>query len=179
MSSPGTGGSLGGRTLKISASNYTGKRVSVVSTLPFEEVVSRLDSLIAHPDMREFSANLHKTSSPDEVVGLVWKATGGGDLMEFMRFDLGDVLRKRFGQARRSLRIVAGNPVTMSSMATHVPDAGSYAPVTILIDERADGVHLTYDTMESYLNGYGNEAALEVARELDKEVLTVLEKAAA
>jgi hypothetical protein len=66
----------------------------------------------------------------------------------------------------------------MSSMATHVPDAGSYAPVTILIDERPDGVHLTYDMMESYLNGYGNQAALEVARELDKEVLTILEKAA-
>jgi hypothetical protein len=32
--------------------------------------------------------------------------------------------------------------------------------------------------MESYLNGYGNQAALEVARELDKEVLTILEKAA-
>jgi uncharacterized protein (DUF302 family) len=165
--------------VKISASSYTGKRVSVVSTLPFEEVVSRFDSLIAHPDMREFSANLRKMSSADEVVGLVQKATGGGDLMEFVRFDLGDVLRKRFGQqAGQSLRIVAGNPVTMSSMATHVPDAGSYAPVTILIDERPDGVHLTYDMMESYLNGYGNQAALEVARELDKEVLTILEKAA-
>ena len=74
---------------------------------------------------------------------------------------------------------MAGNPVTMSSMATHVPDAGSYAPVTILIDERPDGVHLTYDTMESYLNGYGNEEAIEVARELDRDVLSILERAAA
>ena len=166
--------------MKISASTYTGKRVSVISRLPFEEVVSRFDSLIAHPDMREFSASLRKTNSGEELTGLVQKAVGAGDLMEFMRFDLGDVLKKRFGpQAGRSLRIVAGNPVTMSSMATHVPDAGSYAPVTILIDERPDGVHLTYDTMESYLNGYGNEEAIEVARELDRDVLSILERAAA
>jgi L-alanine-DL-glutamate epimerase-like enolase superfamily enzyme len=66
-----------------------------------------------------------------------------------------------------------GNPVIMSSMTIYVSDAGSYAPVTVLIAERPDSVHLTYDTMESYLN----EAALEVARELDGEVLRVLEEA--
>jgi hypothetical protein len=33
--------------------------------------------------------------------------------------------------------------------------------------------------MERYLSGYGNEAALDVARECDREVLAVLEKAAA
>jgi len=32
--------------------------------------------------------------------------------------------------------------------------------------------------MESYLVSYGNEAALEVARELDGKVLRVLEEAA-
>ena len=37
------------------------------------------------------------------------------------------------------LRIIAGNPVTMSKMTATVPDAGSYAPVTILVVERPDG----------------------------------------
>ncbi len=60
--------------------------------------------------------------------------------MEFTRFDLGEILRKESGAATpRILRIVAGNPLIMKEMAKHVPDAGSYAPVTILIDERADG----------------------------------------
>jgi hypothetical protein len=35
----------------------------------------------------------------------------------------------------------------MKKMAKHLPDAGFYAPVTILIDERPDGVHLPYDRM--------------------------------
>jgi hypothetical protein len=165
--------------MKISASNYTVKRVSIVSQLSFEAVVTRVDSLIGHPDMHQFSEKLRKSNSAEELTRVVQEAVSEAQLMEFMRFNLGDVLKKRFSpQASKSLRIVMGNPVTMSSMTTHVPDAGSYAPVTILIDERPDGVHLTYDTMESYLTSYGNETALDVARELDRQVLGVLEKAA-
>ena len=66
----------------------------------------------------------------------------------------------------------------MKEMVKHVPDAGSYAPVTILIDERDDGVHLSYDKMESYLLPYGNKAALAVARNLDAKITTLLRECA-
>jgi hypothetical protein len=36
-------------------------------------------------------------------------------------------------------------------MVKHVPDAGTYASVTILVDERPDSVHLSYDRMTSFL----------------------------
>jgi hypothetical protein len=93
--------------------------------------------------------------------------------------DLGGVLRKRIGtEAWRSLRLVVGNPIIMSSMVEHVPDAGSYAPVTILIDERADGVHLSYDRMASFLAPYGNPIALKIAQDLDSKVEALLTAAA-
>lgn len=63
-----------------------------------------------------------------------------------------------------------GNPLIMKKMVERVVDAGSYAPVTILVDERADGVHLSYDRMASFLSSYENEEALKVARELDLKV---------
>jgi len=66
----------------------------------------------------------------------------------------------------------------MREMAKHVPDAGSYAPVTVLVDERADGVHLSYDRMTSLLAPYENPAALKVARELDAKVEALLASAA-
>jgi NADPH:quinone reductase-like Zn-dependent oxidoreductase len=59
-----------------------------------------------------------------------------------------------------------------------VPDAGTYAPVTILIDERADGVHISFDRMASYLAPYGNAEALKVARDLDAKVEALLTAAA-
>ncbi len=65
----------------------------------------------------------------------------------------------------------------MKEMVKHVPDAGSYAPVTILIDERADGVHISYDRMASYLAPYGNADALKVAYDLDTKVEALIAKA--
>jgi hypothetical protein len=41
------------------------------------------------------------------------------------------------------VRYMIGNPLIMKDMTKHVPEAGSYAPVTILVDERPDGVHLS------------------------------------
>ena len=72
-----------------------------------------------------------------------------------------------------------GNPLIMKEMAKHVPDAGSYAPVTVLVDERADGVHLSYDRMASLLAPYENRDALEVARNLDRKIGDLLREAAA
>jgi len=72
-----------------------------------------------------------------------------------------------------------GNPLIMKQMLEHVPDAGSYAPVTILIDERPDGVHLSYDRVASFLSTYQNEQALKVAKDLDSKVEALLTTAAA
>jgi hypothetical protein len=63
-------------------------------------------------------------------------------------------------------------------MTKTVPDAASYAPITILVDERADGVHLSYDSMASLIAPYGSQAALAVARELDAKIECLLETAA-
>jgi len=41
----------------------------------------------------------------------------------------------------------------------HLPDASSYSPVTILVDERPDGVHRSYDRVASLLTPYGNMEA--------------------
>jgi hypothetical protein len=67
----------------------------------------------------------------------------------------------------------------MKQMLEHVPDAGSYAPVTILVDERADGVRLSYDTMTSFLTPYNNSDALKVAADLDQKVVALLSAASA
>ena len=99
--------------------------------------------------------------------------------MSFVQFDHGTIVRKETGSDRpRMVRLVIGNPLIMKEMAKHVPDAGSYAPVTVLVDERPDGVHLSYDRMASFLAPYGNPDALAVAQSLDKKVEDLLRQAA-
>jgi hypothetical protein len=52
-----------------------------------------------------------------------------------------------------------------------VPDAGSYAPVTILIQQTPGGTRVAYDSAASALAPYHDAAASQVARRLDAEVL--------
>jgi uncharacterized protein (DUF302 family) len=155
------------------------RRVSVVSSRPFEEVVRRLTATIGRPDTNAFRKALAAAMTVAELEELVRGAVGPSELMEFARFDAGEVLRKgRGGQGPRILRLVVGNPIIMKEMAKTVPDAASYAPLTILVDERADGVHLSYDSMASLLAPYGSQTALAVARNLDAKVESLLETAA-
>jgi uncharacterized protein (DUF302 family) len=75
----------------------------------------------------------------------------------------------------RLVRLIAGNPVTMGQMTRHVADAGSYAPVTILLQETPDGrTRVAYDTVASAIAPYHDGAASEVAERLDTEVLELL-----
>ncbi len=155
------------------------RRVSVVSSRPFGEVVRRLTAAVGRPDMNAFHKALAAATTPAELEEVVRGAVGPSDLMEFARYDSGEVLRKeRGGEGSHLLRLVVGNPIIMKEMAKAVPDAASYAPVTILVDERADGVHLSYDTMASLIAPYGSQAALAVARGLDAKIERLLGTAA-
>src|SRR6202045_3757702 len=145
----------------------------------FDEVIAGVNAAIGHPDMAEFGRSTHEARSFAELKSAVEKGLSKAGLMLFMQLDHGAVLRKETGRATpRMIRFIIGNPLIMKEMAKHVPDAGSYAPVTVLVDERADGVHLSYDRMASFLAVYGNSEALAVARELDKKVEDILLEAA-
>ena len=129
--------------------------------------------------MAEFVKSTQEAKSATDLEVAIQPVLGRTGLMLFVEFDQGMILRKgtdRHGS--RIIRLVVGNPLIMKEMAKHVPDAGSYAPVTVLVDERADGVHLSYDRMASLLAPYGNNEALKVARDLDAKVEDLLRQAA-
>ena len=156
------------------------QRVTLLSSQPFDAVISRIDAQIGHPDMAAFRKALSAANNQAEMEKVVHPVTKPNGIMEFTRFDLGEVLRKESGASGpRIVRIVAGNPLIMKEMVRHVPDAGSYAPITILVEERADGIRISYDRMASYLAPYGNIDALRVARDLDAKIERILATAAA
>jgi uncharacterized protein (DUF302 family) len=147
------------------------ERFSLTSLKPFDAVVAALKSAVGQPDMVEFFKETRATNSFPDLERVVRRGLGRTDLMLFAEFDLGDILRRETGsRIPKIIRLVVGNPLIMKEMAKHVPDAGSYAPVTVLIDERPDGVHVSYDKMESYLLHYGSSEALTVARNLDEKI---------
>ena len=63
----------------------------------------------------------------------------------------------------------------MTAATRHVADAGSYGPVTILIEEtREGGTRVAYDSVASAIAPYHDATASEVARRLELSVHTVL-----
>jgi hypothetical protein len=155
------------------------ERVDLVSSKSFEEVVLQLEKGIGRPLGTSYFEKKAAAQSFEEYERLVNGAVGTSDLMEFLRLDPGAVFRKDPGaKTFKMVRIIAGNPLIMKRMAERVPDAASYAPVTILVSERESGVHLSYDTMSSCIAPYGDGPALEVARDLDGKVLRLLNDAA-
>ena len=156
------------------------ERFTLISSKPFDQVVAAVYAAVGHPDMAEFGRSTHEARSFAELKGAVEKGLSEAGLMLFMQLDHGAVVRKETGRdSPRIIRFVIGNPLIMMQMAKHVPDAGSYAPVTVLVDERADGVHLSYDRMASFLAAYGNRDALQVAEDLDNKIETLLREAPA
>jgi uncharacterized protein (DUF302 family) len=156
------------------------ERVTVTSSKPFEAVVAALDAAIGHPDMAELRQIREGGGSFAELESVIRRGLGRSGLMLFTKFDLGAVLRRESGhEGPKIVRFLIGNPLIMKELARYTPEAGSYAPVTVLVDERPDGVRLAYDRMASLLAPYGSPESLAVARTLDAKVETLLHEAAA
>jgi uncharacterized protein (DUF302 family) len=154
-------------------------RLSLTSSKSFEAVVAALKAAIGRPDIVEFLNAIRNAPTFAELERTVHQSLGNTGLMMFMEFDQGGILQKETGLDRpKIVRFLIGNPLIMKEMAKHVPDSGSYAPVTILVDERPDGVYLTYDKMASLLAPYHNAKALAIAQDLDSKIETLLRSSA-
>ena len=155
------------------------QRFSLTSRKSLQDVLAKFDAAVGRPNIEEFWRRMTAAKTNSEMESVVQSVLGSSGFMEFARFDHGGVVHKgKSGDHPKVFRLVVGNPLIMREMVKHVPDAGSYAPVTILIDERSDRVHISYDRMASLLAPYENAEALKVARDLDAKVEALLASAA-
>jgi hypothetical protein len=158
---------------------FEGERVTLTTSRKFSDVVTHIERALGHPNIGELFQKIQSAQTPDEVQQVVAAEAGPLQLMEFMRLDFGVMLRKDGHPIdRNALRFIVGNPVIMREMVRGTPDAGSYAPVTVLIDERDGAVQISYDRVASVLAPYGDPHALQVARDLDAKVEGLLYQAA-
>jgi hypothetical protein len=154
------------------------RRHMLTSERPFADVLDGIFGGISQPDIGALFAQLAASASYAEFSSLVRQAQGSAGLMRFLQLDLDNALAldpQAHQNGRRLVRLIAGNPVTMGQMTRHVPDAGSYAPVTLLIEELpGGGTRVAYDNVVSAIAPYDDAAASQVAEQLDAEVLGLL-----
>jgi uncharacterized protein (DUF302 family) len=156
------------------------RRVTVTTERPFDDVVTAVYAGLGRvPDFRALVQKWSAARDADGFEATVAEAVGSSGLIEFLSLDLGAALTIRDpDRGRRLLRIIAGNPVTMSKMTATATDAGSYAPVTILVAERDPGTTLSYDRVASAIAPYSSAEASAIAASLDDAVVTLLRDAA-
>jgi hypothetical protein len=154
------------------------ERLTFVSERGFDDVVQRIYAGIGRPDMAKVMSGLAAAATFDDYRQIIDDAAGPSGLLRFLQLDEEAALAKNpDAEGFRLVRIIAGNPVTMSEMARSVPDAGSYVPVTILAYQASGDVHVCYDTVASAIRPYGDERALKVAENLDQKVVALLNEA--
>jgi hypothetical protein len=158
------------------------RRHVIESERPFAGVLDGIVHGVSRPDIKSLLADLEACTTYDQFRRLVRRAQGRSTLLRFWQLDLDvpltlDPLEPR--ERRRLVRLIVGNPVTAAEMTRHVPDAGSYLPVTILLEELpGERTRIAYDSVASAIDPYANPDACDVARRLDAEVLTLLRGAA-
>jgi uncharacterized protein (DUF302 family) len=154
------------------------ERIEFVSSRPFKSVLDAVHAGLGRPDFAAFAGRIARLADWDEFRRAVAAEAGPSGLMVFLELDLGGVVGKDpEATPFREVRIIAGNPVTMESMVRTSPAAGAFAPVTILLFEAADGIHLRYDTLTSAVRGDLSAEAAEHARDLDDSVIALLSAA--
>ena len=155
------------------------RRHVFTSERPFAEIMDGIYGGVSQPDIGSLFRQLAASTSYEQFTSLVLEAQGSAGLMRFLELELDRALaldpQAQSSAGRGLIRLIAGNPVTMGEMTRHVPDAGSYAPVTILVQELpGGGTRLAYDSVASAIAIYEDPAATQVAENLDTEVLGLL-----
>jgi hypothetical protein len=107
------------------------ERFTVTSSKPFDAVVAAIKASIGHPNMAELWQATQRATTAAELAA-IQPALGKTGLMQFAEFDHGTIVRKGTeNHTSKMIRLVIENPLIMKEMAKRVPDAGSYAPVTV------------------------------------------------
>lgn len=154
------------------------ERLKFTTQKAFDDVLAGLYSGISRPDIASLMKELRATHNLEEFERVANAAAGSASLLEFLHLNLGAAITiGSTGPRNRMIRIIAGNPAIMRKMTEWIPDAGSYAPITILLYETDGQVIVCYDRVETILAAYEGAVALQVAKDLDTKVINLIERA--
>ena len=148
---------------------FNGVRIEVATSVGFDEVLTRLRSLMGHVNPSEIVALAQANTTEAEFVRVVQERfEGTSGFMLFAEIDHGGWLSK-FQIHRRTVRWIFGNPLIAVTMIRHDITAGLFAPVEILVTEAEDGqgTRVTYVRPSSLMVIEENPSLLAMATLLD------------
>ncbi len=150
------------------------EHVTIRSSKSFDAVKTKLESLLPRIDDGIFTLLRY-----GEAERALRELEASPPIMIFGLRNHGALLAIA-GLRRRAVQYDIGNPLTASKMTRHQLSAGLYAPIRVLLREDSEGgVAFEYDRPASVFGQFGDEEVDRVARQLDSNLQSKLEEAAA
>jgi uncharacterized protein (DUF302 family) len=154
--------------------NFTGVRIQVDSTLPFDEVLNRFRSQCGRASAGAIGEIAARTSSAEEFEREVNRSlVGPSGFMIFAEFDHSPWMRA-YGLNRRVLRIIFGNPLIAITMLREDISAGLFAPVELLLLYNDSGTTIQYVQPSSLIVINDNPPLLKAAQALDEKLSALI-----
>ena len=158
----------------ISTQSISVEHVTISSNKSFEDVRAKLETLVPRIYDGIFTLLQYGESARARQ-----ELEAGAPLSIFGQRNHGALLSIA-GLQRRALQYDIGNPLTASKMTRYQLSAALYAPIRVLLREDSDGVvAFEYDRPASVFGQFGDVHVDAVAQQLDGDLRTLLERAAA
>ena len=138
--------------------------VRVTTTRSFAEV-----SMAFERQLGRFEPAVLESSSPTEVRTRLEAMAGTSGFMLFGTFDHGALLTL-FGEPRKAIQYVVGNPLFAMQMTRWKLGAGLHAPLRVLISEDGKDTAVEYDTATSLFGQFEDAEVAKVAAMLDQKL---------
>lgn len=158
----------------FSATTISVEHVTIRSANSFEAVRAKLEALVPRLDDGIFALlRFRQTEKSLEVL------EASAPLSIFGFRDHGTLLQVADIDAK-AIQYDIGNPLTASKMTRHRLSAGLYAPIRVYLRQDGEtGAAFEYDRPISTFGQFGNDDVDKVAHQLDRDLQSVLEAAAA
>ncbi|KAG5639004.1 hypothetical protein H0H81_007912 [Sphagnurus paluster] len=132
--------------MKKTVTPFTAQLVTFTTTLPFAEVIARLDAEVNKPRSLQFLAKLSTASTREEIVDLVESTTGGNDFLYFMELNHdkwiniyhADAADTTPPPAAPAVVYTIGNPLIAETFMRLDIRAGHQIPPRLMIAANAD-----------------------------------------
>jgi len=118
--------------------SHTLRIVTFNTTLPFSEVISRLDKQIAKGTASGFTGGSSRATSKEELQSQVDSIVGPSGFLYFNEFNHGNWLQL-YSSSPRVIVYVLGNPTIAQTMLQYDLRGAYNIPPRLLILEKADG----------------------------------------
>jgi uncharacterized protein (DUF302 family) len=151
------------------SSTFTTSHVRVATAKDFGETRKIFEQQLGKFDSATLQSLLSQAGTKEEIVSRIETMMGSSGFTLFGTADHGSLL-SRFGELKKAIQYVVGNPLIAVQMTRRNLAAGLYAPLRVLIYEEDGKTFLEYDKPSSFFRQFEDAEIDAVASMLDEKL---------